>query len=185
MNQQKIDIFEYEKEIKKSKIFDNIQFKFIFGEIPGIVNTHKKLLGDLKQIQVNYASEFGPVFLNFVDNFKVSLSFISKYKKVDEMIKQKLLRPDAEAKFKEIEDANESGKTFMSYYITPVQRYPRYPLLIRDLIKCTPDFHPDKHYLTKALHEIDNANKRLDETSHKIKQLVEIEDIEKVFHFLC
>lgn len=178
------DLFQldqfYKKRITNSKIFDKIQLKFIFRDVPCIVDTHKRLLGELKRITVNYASEFGPVFLNFVDSFKVSLSFISNYNAVDEMIKNKLTRSDALARFREIEDQNESGKTFMSYYITPVQRYPRYPLLIRDLLKYTPDFHPDKPYLAKALNEIDSANKSLDQAAHKIKQLVEIEEIEKI-----
>jgi hypothetical protein len=31
---------------------------------------------------------------------------------------------------------------FSDYYITPIQRVPRYVLLCRDLIKATPERHP-------------------------------------------
>lgn len=39
---------------------------------------------------------------------------------------------------------------FNDYYITPVQRVPRYGLLIRDLLKATPVTHPDYKKLRDA-----------------------------------
>lgn len=43
------------------------------------------------------------------------------------------------------------GLTLPAYLITPVQRIPRYILLLKDIIKRTPDDHPDYRNLTKAL----------------------------------
>ena len=40
--------------------------------------------------------------------------------------------------------------------ITPVQRIPRYKLLLDDIIKNTPRFHPDKENLTSARSQIDS-----------------------------
>ena len=39
--------------------------------------------------------------------------------------------------------------------ITPVQRIPRYKMLLEDVIKNTPDCHPDKRSLKEALEQID------------------------------
>ena len=39
--------------------------------------------------------------------------------------------------------------------ITPVQRIPRYKMLLEDVIKNTPDCHPDKKSLKEALEQID------------------------------
>lgn len=39
---------------------------------------------------------------------------------------------------------------FNDYYITPVQRVPRYGLLIRDLLKATPTTHVDYKQLCDA-----------------------------------
>lgn len=156
------DLFQltqfYEREIKKSKIFDIAQLKFIFDGLKELFDTNKIFFSDLKKVGDDYASEFGAVFLNHVDDFKNQIPFISKYKEVIEMIRKVLLNPSAKAKFEEIKDKDETGKDFLSYYSTPSQRYARYHLLIRDLIKYTPDFHPDKRYLIKALHEIESAS---------------------------
>lgn len=42
------------------------------------------------------------------------------------------------------------GLTFVAFLITPVQRIPRYKLLLQDFLKHTPDAHPDHPNLTKA-----------------------------------
>ena len=177
------EIVEYwDPEFKKSNLFTDDEYRTLFRDVPTIMASHSVFLQSLpKPEDVKFSTEMGTKFLAFAQFFKVSGTFVSQYKQVDEMIKQKSKSSSFKLKMKEIENnlPSGTGRDFLSYYITPVQRYPRYPLLIRDLIKCTPDFHPDKYYLTKALYEIDNANKKLDDTSHKIKQLVEIEDIEK------
>jgi hypothetical protein len=41
--------------------------------------------------------------------------------------------------------------------ITPVQRIPRYKMLLEEVIKSTPDGHPDKDNLEKALKEIESV----------------------------
>lgn len=45
---------------------------------------------------------------------------------------------------------------FNDYYITPVQRVPRYGLLIRDLLKATPTTHPDYKQLCDAGERIED-----------------------------
>ncbi|CAI8021237.1 Guanine exchange factor for Rac 30 [Geodia barretti] len=42
------------------------------------------------------------------------------------------------------------GLTLAAYLITPVQRVPRYILLLKDIIQRTPDDHPDYHNLLTA-----------------------------------
>jgi len=41
--------------------------------------------------------------------------------------------------------------------ITPVQRIPRYKMLLEELIKSTPEGHPDKTNLESALKEIESV----------------------------
>ena len=47
--------------------------------------------------------------------------------------------------------------------ITPVQRIPRYKMLLEDVIKNTPDCHPDKKSLKEALEQIDALAWRINE----------------------
>ena len=167
---------------KESKIFDDIQMRLLFGDVDRILKVHESLLADLHRVKIGYAANFGAIFLNYVDRFKVSTSFVSNFKNVDELIKTKKAQSRfIESKLREIDDNNPdcNGQDFMGYYITPVQRYPRYPLLVRDLGKNTASFHPDKEFLSLALQNIDNANKNLDRTSHRVKQLLLMEAIQE------
>lgn len=47
--------------------------------------------------------------------------------------------------------------TFEAYLITPIQRIPRYKMLFQDLLKHTPDTHPDYKNLEKSFQVIDEV----------------------------
>jgi hypothetical protein len=69
------------------------------------------------------------------------------------------------------------GQNLQSYAIMPVQRVPRYLLLLRELLKWTLDDHPDKANLDLALQHVDesarhmNAAIQMREASRELKQL--------------
>lgn len=167
---------------QNSGIFDRFQLKIIFRDIQPIIKTHLDLIREEAKIKPNYNSEVGPLFLNFIDRFKVAIPFVTNFKNVDEMIqKKRLLSKNNDNLFLDIcsKNPNQQGGDFISYYIMPVQRYPRYTLLIRDLDKCTPPFHPDKQYLTLAQESIIMANREIDETTQRVKQFIILGEIQK------
>jgi hypothetical protein len=49
------------------------------------------------------------------------------------------------------------GKPIQSYLILPIQRVPRYELLLNQLLKVSPDGHPDKTLIPQAISEIHKA----------------------------
>ncbi len=53
------------------------------------------------------------------------------------------------------------GQNLQSYAIMPVQRVPRYLLLLRELIKWTSDSHPDRVNLDLALNHVDESAKHM------------------------
>lgn len=169
-------------ELLDSEIFDRFQLKLIFKEIGPFLNTHVELIRLISKLNKRYAAEVGPLFLNYVDHFKVAIPFVTNYKRADDMIQKKRLSSRSiDKKFQELAEGSpmKEGGDFSSYYITPVQRYPRYTLLIRDLDKYTPSFHPDKPYLSLAEEALIIVNKEIDETSQQIKQQLLIGEIQK------
>lgn len=169
-------------KFEESEIFDRFQLNLIFKDIDPILNTHKDLFKMENKQKKNYATEIGPLFLNFIERFKVAIPFFTNFKRVDDMVqKKRLSSKHVEKKFEEINENNpdKEGGDFFSYYITPIQRYPRYTLLIRDLDKHTPAFHPDKPYLELAQETLIVANKEIDETSQRVKQLLYLGEIQK------
>lgn len=69
------------------------------------------------------------------------------------------------------------GNNLFDILITPVQRIPRYVLLLKDMIKSTPSTHPDKQYieeaytLVKEIADYVNSMKKLADNVVELQQL--------------
>ncbi|KAI9220277.1 Dbl homology domain-containing protein [Blastocladiella britannica] len=74
-------------------------------------------------------------------------------------------------------DARHHQLNFQAYLLLPIQRIPRYRLLLLDLLKHTPVDHPDHEELVKALGEVErraaeiNERKRDQENTEKLLAL--------------
>jgi len=76
-----------------------------------------------------------------------------------------------------------------SYLIEPIQRIPRYELLFKELLKHTPDDHPDKPNLEKALQKTKqsasyvNEERRKAESYNKMMELTsKVKGLEGLYH---
>jgi hypothetical protein len=123
---------------------------------------------------VSFVSRFGLIFLKLNSN--------SKLNQMDAMIKNLCKSRSFEAKWLKTECGfpTGTGHDFLSFYVTPVQRYPRYQLLLRDLYKRTPDFHPDKPFLDAVFNSIDFVNKQIDQSSAKENRNHDITTVQKL-----
>jgi len=54
-----------------------------------------------------------------------------------------------------------------SFLITPIQRIPRYQLLLRDLVKRTPHAHPDFQFLAQALDKVKQVGDLINQRKEK------------------
>lgn len=152
------------------------EFASVFGDLPAIIQVNRELLSSLE----NSTDKIGKVFLELAPYLK----FYSTYAQ------------DFESSAKLVEKRMESCKQFKSFVlgqesrpevqlrlnallITPVQRIPRYKLLLEDVIKNTPDCHPDKKCLKEALEQVDalawHINEQLREHENSLRML----DIQK------
>lgn len=63
--------------------------------------------------------------------------------------------------------------------IMPVQRIPRYELLLKEALRHTDEQHPDKALLTKALTGITEINQWINEKKKEQERAVHVFEIEK------
>ena len=74
----------------------------------------------------------------------------------------------------------DGGLDIGSFLIMPIQRVPRYALLLKELHRFTPTFHKDYQNLTRAVDEISkvakliNENKREEENKRKVRSIAEL-----------
>jgi hypothetical protein len=62
-----------------------------------------------------------------------------------------------------------AGLTLKAFLIMPIQRIPRYRLLLEDLVKNTPESHPDHKTLNSALEKLKIVAEQVDKAIHEQK----------------
>jgi len=138
--------------IQESGLLPRQAFVGIFGDILGIRQVNKELLD---QMEVS-TEKIGKVFLELAPYLKFYSTYANDFQEATKLVELWMEKSKA---FKELlcnqESRPEVKMKLNSLLITPVQRIPRYKLLLEDIIKNTPRFHPDKNNLEQARTQID------------------------------
>jgi RhoGEF domain len=123
-------------------------FAAVAGDVKVLIGYNRVLLGDLeKRISSDaseaYSSELGSVFMLMSSFLKTYKQYTAHYAKV--MSRIRLLQKDAKfAQHLESLKSDETrGKGLRDFMIMPVQRVPRYLMLISSLSESTWHAHPD------------------------------------------
>jgi N-acetylneuraminic acid mutarotase len=143
--------------LRKGAILPEADIKSIFSNIETIAGFHRIFLGEINDIVKSWTtdkSEIGSVFEKYHQYFKLYVEFVNNFDKSNTTL-QRLLSKNA--KLKEIQAAlvKKSGKLdFGALLIMPIQRVPRYVLLLKDLRSRTAEDHPDFAHLQKAVKSV-------------------------------
>eukprot|EP01080_Neovahlkampfia_damariscottae_P003204 gene3204-5520_t len=147
----------YYLKLQSKKLIDSEDLRQIFGNIPMILEFQKKFLASMNDEMTNYSPKIGKCFVAFALYLKAYPEYINTY---DDNIN--LLN--------NLQTENKSFEAFLlkrmqfpecgnlpveSFLVKPIQRIPRYKLLLRDLLKETPENHVDFQNLQIAYEKID------------------------------
>lgn len=162
----------------------------IFYMIPEILSHHEAFLEVLRQRLSCWDTrqKVGDVFVEaftkqpVIDTYT---AFINNWKSAKEAIKMATQAKPAFAKFLENTSREHKGKLALdALLIMPVQRIPRYELLIKELIKHTQHDHPDHQLLVlaqKEVHELALKINRMEREAFQHEQMQQrVRDIEQL-----
>ena len=127
----------------------------IFSNIEQIQGLSSQLLNKLKEKEMKWDANqtIADVFMHYMPFFKMYTIFINNFDNAN----NKLSVVEKKARFKQfwepIRMMHNVG-TIGSFLIMPVQRIPRYVLLLRELIKNTWEDHPDLENLKSAMKQV-------------------------------
>jgi len=111
-----------------------------------------------------WTQRLGDIFLNMTDFLKVYIQYVNNYNIALETLSQ-LQQVTEFQQF--IEDAQSrpecNNLDIYSYLIMPIQRIPRYVLLLEDLVKHTPEGHIDNAELVQALGKMKQVARLINE----------------------
>ncbi|KFM63639.1 Rho guanine nucleotide exchange factor 17, partial [Stegodyphus mimosarum] len=178
------------KSREHSAEIEGFQVDQIFYQVPEILKFHETFLDTLKG-RLSYwdtKQKIGDVFVDVftrptvVDTY---IEFINNWKTARDAIKSTSLAKPAFAKFLEHTSREHKGKlTLDALLIMPVQRIPRYELLIKELLKHTPMDHPDYKLLLQAQKEVHDLAIKINKVEREallqeqtIQKLKEVEQL--------
>ncbi|GBG34879.1 Rho guanine nucleotide exchange factor, putative [Hondaea fermentalgiana] len=147
-------------------ILDAVQRTSVFGNVEEIMGLAHSFLRTLEAKIESWGPEqtLGDTFKTHAMFFKIYVMYTNQYQGgVKEVLK--LLKENELAKRVAERAASAGCQDVSSLMINPIQRLPRYVLLLKELRKRTPDAHPDALLLESALADIhvvaDHVNERL------------------------
>jgi len=139
-----------------------------------------KLLADLTEAIRDWKDEtcLGALFVDFAPLFKLYAQYTSNHARAVDTLSSPQFRDfieECQAHPRAV------GRTVDSLLIEPVQRVPRYRLLLNELLKATSEEHADRPALAEAVGKVDEAAQHI---NHIIKTRQNRERVREVQHRL-
>jgi len=142
----------------------------IFGPLEVIQEESQSLWERIDQVLAPSAwgesTLIGPLFLDLARNQAFSRAYheyVTTYERGLAVIRQASREETGFGQFMASRQLPCDSHSLSSLLILPIQRIPRYQLLLRDLIKATPRDHPDQPLLISALEQMQCLTCSLDE----------------------
>mgnify|MGYP000844083166 CR=1 FL=1 len=143
-------------------VISQVEFESLFANLTSIYDFNSEYFKSMKEEYKNITpySKFCGVMLKFVGGFKIYYPYTANCEHAHKTLEA--LR-EKNKKFAEFLDQTEytpslNNMDLWSFLIKPVQRLTKYPLLLADLLKNTPNFHPDYQQIEDALNGYKNIN---------------------------
>lgn len=161
----------------------------IFGQVESVLKTSDILLEEFEARIVQWEGEsgddtrvLGDIFLRYGDVLKVYATYAASQqnsklaqeactssKSYHAMLKLSQQYPACQA------------RDMHALLIMPIQRIPRYELLLRDFLKVTPEGHPDHQTITSALVKIKSVAENVDRSVEEYKEIDKLLEIQRSF----
>ncbi|PFX21648.1 Guanine exchange factor for Rac 30 [Stylophora pistillata] len=171
------------KPCEENKLLEKKEIKTMFGNLKEIFQINKDVLFNLLYLINHWHDKdqcVGDIFTDeVIERMKIYANYCTNYDSAEALYKQKIKKKEFEVFLNSCYEhpVCQPGLNLPAYLITVVQRIPRYLLLLEDLYKRTPENHPDRNKLNKALTKMSNVavfiNNKL-QTSVGQKAMVEL-----------
>jgi hypothetical protein len=158
--------------------YDDVRIIFAGVEVLYNVNTEfaKKLEERVSKWSPH--QKIGQVFLSIVPFLKVYTGYVNNYNQAMATLEE----CKKNAQFKEFLNTTKNlpgvEHDLPSYLIMPIQRIPRYQLLLEQLLKATPLEHPDRADLASALQQIVAVADYMNERKRDVENLLKVTNLQ-------
>ncbi|KAK3745860.1 hypothetical protein QZH41_013216 [Actinostola sp. cb2023] len=165
------------EELRKAHIIPTIAINTIFSNIEGIQAINRELLSHMETLGVGDAflamAPFIKLYSTYANNFEQASNTLQEWEKKSPEFAEFITRQEALGDCK--------GLTLRSLLITPVQRVPRYKLLLESLLNKTPRDYPDFSKLEEATEEIAKVAEHINDNIRQHENFQKMLSIQKSF----
>merc|ERR1712137_913474 len=168
----------------RRSVLDISQVHEVFSNIEEIINYHTMLLEGLERRVSKFDAStcLGEFFISMTDYLRCYTTYVNNYNNAIATLSELEENSDFEAKLKYLTDNGIKGKSIYTYLIMPIQRVPRYILLLNELIKHTKESHPDYPHLIKAVEKMEQLADYIDESKEVYNENHFIVSLQKRMH---
>jgi len=161
------------------------QCDVLFNNVRSIMSMNEGLLKSLEKGSESEGQNIGQAFLDFVPFFQLYKTYIANHVRANELLSE-LLSPESSSsssKFREYhtrctQDPRAKGLNLTSLLITPIQRVPRYKMLLEEVLKNTHHSHPDRSKLNQALNSVCQAALEINEAVRSEENRALLQDMQ-------
>eukprot|EP01113_Clastostelium_recurvatum_P034608 TRINITY_DN4714_c0_g1_i4.p1 TRINITY_DN4714_c0_g1~~TRINITY_DN4714_c0_g1_i4.p1 ORF type:complete len:1170 (-),score=340.73 TRINITY_DN4714_c0_g1_i4:32-3541(-) len=137
----------------------------IFSNLPSLLSLSKDIVEMLEQRIHNWTNgqRVGDVFVKMAPIMKLYAEYVNNYEQSCKVLAEVMGTEKGASVLRECKKRSSSNLDISSMLIMPVQRLPRYELMLRELIKYTDPTHVDHDNLKNAHQQIQNTNNYINE----------------------
>ena len=130
----------------------------------------------------NQTSKIGDLFVEYGELFKLYQDYMVKYDSCIQHL-NKLLHKNSKFNKWSLEQSKKvNGLTIESLLILPIQRLPRYELLLQEIIKYTEKYHVDLYSLKNAYDQVCEVTELINDKMNEYDQRLKATSINKRFN---
>mmetsp|Transcript_1802 Transcript_1802/g.3482 ORF Transcript_1802/g.3482 Transcript_1802/m.3482 type:complete len:669 (-) Transcript_1802:1325-3331(-) len=159
-------------QVQKSKMLDDGLIAVFFSNVSQILALNTKFATDLSRRlsawhmpnQPASVEPLGDIFIKYAPLFELYCEYAGSFDDVAARIRNHENTNPSLCKFLNTcaADARCEGRTLQAFLIMPIQRVPRYPLLLRELLRTLPADHKSRDSVAAALARAERAARRIE-----------------------
>jgi len=122
----------------------------------------------------------GDILLETLPDLQIYVDYVNNYDNSNQTYCQLQKNSEWVAWNQSVQQKVNSNLDLPSFLITPVQRIPRYELLLRELLKLTAENHKDYECLLKAKEGVVQLNKFINDKQKEQQNVIKLQEIQDV-----
>jgi len=181
-----IRTIHWEFNLGSGEVLSQQEQNILFINIGKLVVLHTELAKELHEAvrkKWSYHQTVADIIEKYVSKFSIYEKYIINYREATDFLQKARQSTKIDKYFQSRESKPYChGLNFESFLVMPVQRLPRYILLLKELRKYTDIDHPDYVHINSAMAQLDELAKRVNEAQRGKETHLKISQILSTVH---